>query len=405
MRADRALITRRTTLGALLAAVFAAPGCTDAQGLDASVVSVRDPRFAGGALGDGRSDDTQAIQAAIDAAQVILIPAGTYMISASLRVPSGRRIVGQGIDTVLRKRSEDGLALIVNAQPQGDTAISIESLVVDGAREARAFVAFRDGVHLTRCAGCRISNVVVRNCLNDGIIIEYGKDNRVEQCIVYGNAKDGIYLSGTAEGFVGANSARDNSLAGIAIAASITTIVRDSICRGNRADILLGRDARTIEVTKNTCRSDIAFAISPEPLPGQVLHGKRYPGRGERGSRAVYGASHCHIHDNVFAGQVRLILLNDSEFLANECTGSRTQGIVLQGASRNRIAGNSILNWGKGYGGLQVAALSAADGIPPSQSPPIASSDNVLGNNRIASLPDRPAVLDGGIRTIRQAGM
>ena len=393
------MITRRVILGVLVIAVGRRGWCTDAQEAGPSV-SVRDLRFAGGARGDGRSDDTRAIQAAIDASSVILIPRGRYLVTAPLRVPSGRRIIGQGTESILVKRSEDGLALIVNADPEGNSAITIEQLVIDGARRTQSFVAFRDGIHLTRCTGCRLNGVIVRDCLNDGIIIEYGAGNRVEGCTVSGNAKDGIYLSGTEDSYVGSNRATGNLLAGIAVAASISTKVSGSVCDDNRIDILLGRDATGVEVTGSDCRSDVAFAISPESLLAQTLHGKRYPGQGERGGGLLYGASHCRIHANTFAGQVRLILLNDSEFTDNVCTGSRTQGMVLQGASRNRIAGNTIHDWGKDYGGLQVAALTASDGIPLAQRPPITSRDNILEGNRIDDIPGRPSLLDAGRGTV-----
>ncbi|KAI0452791.1 pectate lyase superfamily protein-domain-containing protein [Xylaria acuta] len=62
---------------------------SDAQILNANLV----------AKGDGVTDDTAAIQAlldfAVDNAMVLYIPAGSYMISAPIMIPSGSRIVGE----------------------------------------------------------------------------------------------------------------------------------------------------------------------------------------------------------------------------------------------------------------------------------------------------------------------
>lgn len=55
-------------------------------------VSVRD--F--GALGDGSTDDTTAIQAALDAGGLVIFPPGTYKITASLEVSSDTTISGYG---------------------------------------------------------------------------------------------------------------------------------------------------------------------------------------------------------------------------------------------------------------------------------------------------------------------
>jgi hypothetical protein len=53
-----------------------------------------------GATGDGKADDTEAIQQALDAAGpsggVVHLPAGSYLLSASLRVPPAVTLIGEG---------------------------------------------------------------------------------------------------------------------------------------------------------------------------------------------------------------------------------------------------------------------------------------------------------------------
>lgn len=63
------------------------------------IVSVKD--F--GAVGNGVADDTAALQAAITASygKTLLVPAGTYLISARLNITAGLRIVGEGTSSVI----------------------------------------------------------------------------------------------------------------------------------------------------------------------------------------------------------------------------------------------------------------------------------------------------------------
>lgn len=59
-----------------------------------------------GAVGDGQTDDTAALQRAIQEASrqqqgVLLIPAGTYLLSDALRLPSNLMLVGAGTDLTI----------------------------------------------------------------------------------------------------------------------------------------------------------------------------------------------------------------------------------------------------------------------------------------------------------------
>lgn len=54
--------------------------------------------LAGGALGDGSTDDSDAIQAVINAnvnGKVVYFPAGSYVIGKTVTVPPGTRIIGE----------------------------------------------------------------------------------------------------------------------------------------------------------------------------------------------------------------------------------------------------------------------------------------------------------------------
>jgi len=86
-----------------------ATGATTARTLAnyfADVLNVKD--F--GATGDGSTDDTAAIQAALTAAGAngtINIPAGTYLLSATLNALTNQQIIGAGMNNTIFRRFTD----------------------------------------------------------------------------------------------------------------------------------------------------------------------------------------------------------------------------------------------------------------------------------------------------------
>lgn len=78
----------------------------------AELVSVKD--F--GAIGDGIVDDTNAIQAALTAAQAVVVPSGLYRITGTITVGYGRSLFGVGQSSILRA---DGSAFDIIAMPDG----------------------------------------------------------------------------------------------------------------------------------------------------------------------------------------------------------------------------------------------------------------------------------------------
>ncbi len=57
-----------------------------------AAVNVKDPPY--GAVGDGKADDTDAIQKAIDEREIVFLPKGTYAVSKTLRLRSNTKLIG-----------------------------------------------------------------------------------------------------------------------------------------------------------------------------------------------------------------------------------------------------------------------------------------------------------------------
>lgn len=131
-----------------------------ANALNTKTVNAKDH----GAKGDGTTDDKAAIQAALNALTsggVLLVPAGTYMLSGSLSVKSNVTIQGQGKRATVLKFAagvSSSTKMFVNSdQAGGNTGIVIQHLTADGNRASNGAVSGLTGVSFSKVDRCAIT--------------------------------------------------------------------------------------------------------------------------------------------------------------------------------------------------------------------------------------------------------
>jgi hypothetical protein len=116
-----------------------------------------------GAVGDGVTDDTDAIQAAIDANAIVYFPAGTYLVTSLITIPSNRKLRGEGRSSLIYANSafdSTQRAVLANADPTtGNTDISLIDLAmkVDDAATLAWTATFRGAINFSRVARLRVT--------------------------------------------------------------------------------------------------------------------------------------------------------------------------------------------------------------------------------------------------------
>lgn len=151
-----------------------------------------------GAKGDGTTDDTAAIQAALDSVPVgggrIFVPAGTYRIAAPLVVRrSGLTLEGEGPRSVLKLA--DGVTrtmfvLPVEFSPTVNSAdvvvtdVKFSRLTIDGNKNGQAQVPPTfSAMHILHAERVVLSELLVKDWAFDGITIGVGQKPNVDVMI------------------------------------------------------------------------------------------------------------------------------------------------------------------------------------------------------------------------------
>lgn len=148
-----------------------------------------------GAVGDGVTDDTAAIQLAMDTNTVVYFPNGTFLVSAALLYNPGQKIIGQSWNSRILLAAGANPSNLFTAKTTGaygsNGSVQVQNLALDG-NVANAASITTTGLRLTNVFNAIVSNVYITRFSN-GIVcssdVAYISDS-----YIYRNRNYGVIL-------------------------------------------------------------------------------------------------------------------------------------------------------------------------------------------------------------------
>jgi len=160
-----------------------------------------------GALGDGTTDDSTAMQAALTAGagKRVYLPAATYIITTGLTIEDGTTVHGDGYSSILKASGATAFNGLNNTDTtNGDDDITIEDLTVDMDATTRSVTHDASCIRIesdtsNRCDRLQIRRVRAVNSPFSGIHVKNIKHSRIEDCLIDTPLRDGIVVYRNSE--------------------------------------------------------------------------------------------------------------------------------------------------------------------------------------------------------------
>lgn len=332
-----------------------------------------------GAVGDGVTDDTAAIQAALTAHKNVHFPAGSYKISTALVLDNNHYLIGDGVGiTTVNQITTDQYATTATSK----TEIKISGITWVGTNSGIA-----DGLYFTQCTYCVVESCEVNLFGHNGINFY-----RSSYCEAINNKCTGNRISGINVGGTTSSAAEYNKVIGNSCIANSSTgtygggiffyinanycIASENVCNLSVDGYgILVTDCIGTTVNNNTCKANTYSGLtyhyddSANSLAYNLCDGNVSQGNGE--------------HGIVFQSNSALTDLQVGNTISNnQCIGNGNVGgfnygkgiYVASGARGFLISGN---NCQSNYeSGIEIAANVSRGGIV----------NNICHNNGVGGL-------------------
>lgn len=280
-----------------------------------------------GAVGDGVSNDTEALKAAARYGKAVYFPKGTYLLFEQIDMTTDINWIGEGEGSVIKFMPSENCDMIRHNQPETrGYNISIQGLVLDGNSENQyqasclylhspTFV-YLNNVRITGGSvnGCHIyganttESIMIVNCRfhgngwivynGCGLLIENKVSCvRVANCEFYGNGENGLRLQNVDRAII-SNIMSDMNYHGVIFVNSSNNVLTGVMCFLDQIGIALweGSEHNTISgLTTEECEYGVLFGDCDKTLINgwnSVIDNYKY--------RADYGVMKKEVKGAVF---------------------------------------------------------------------------------------------------------
>lgn len=273
-----------------------------------------------GAVGDGETDDTEAIQAALDAAGsagggTVYIPAGTYGLTRSdesgkyaITIPAKTRLLGAGIDSTTLKLLDDAPDDVALIRVDGVSHVEIAYMTLDGnnARDLATVNGENEGIDVKELAGdathLRFHDLRIFDTAQEGIDLDGGTDILIENVHIHDCWGTGIHSSGGATNVTVSKCLIESCAQERAAAALVGTAGVDVLGNARILDTIIRDCYNGIEIRSG---SSLATTIRNCQVSGSDAYGIRVDSNNE--GTVIEGTTVTH------AGTEAAVLVNSAE--------------------------------------------------------------------------------------------
>ena len=181
-----------------------------------------------GAKGDGSTDDTDAIQTALDTGNDVFIPKGTYIVNG-IEMLSNQTLKGESTTkSVIKMKDNATNNAVIKTKTSTSMRPEVTNLAVDGNKTNNSNVI--DGIYFFNESGSTnshayINKVRVYQCSGNGITLDRQLEARIINSICNNNDKNGIYLPNTSDATIQNCTCSSNLLAGYYLLAGMNRVV------------------------------------------------------------------------------------------------------------------------------------------------------------------------------------
>jgi len=155
-------------------------------------------------IGDGKADETQAIQSAIDAAEgAIVLPKGTFRITKPLVIELDKvgftSVIGNGVATLVMDGPGPALKVVgthfASADPGGfnDRVWTRQRMPLIDGLGITATHAEADGIHAIGTMQITIARTHIRGCRHGIRLLQNNRNVIIADCHLYENSGVGVY--------------------------------------------------------------------------------------------------------------------------------------------------------------------------------------------------------------------